>query len=119
MDDFERYSDYNEIDEPPKKNIAGLVIKIAILALCLIVALAMIVRVSLFNYYPDSMKRLYFNDTLTAYYNANGGELSAKTQELRAPYDDSDKGNFFADNLVSECCLGNHGENHDKDKQHA
>ncbi len=100
MDDFERYSDYNEIDESPKKSVVGLIIKIAILALCLLVAIAMIVRVAMFDYYPDSMKKLYFNDTLTAYYNANGGNLGAKTQNLRAPYDDADKGNFFADNLI-------------------
>ena len=100
MDDFERYRDYNEIDEPPRKNIVGLVIKVAIVALCLAIALFMVVRVMMFSYYPDSMKKVYFNDTLTAYYNANGGKISAKTQDLRAPYDDADKGNFFADNLI-------------------
>ena len=100
MDDFERYSDYNEIDESPKKSVAGLIIKIAIVAVCLLVLVAMIVRVMMFNYYPDGMKRLYFNDTLTAYYNAHGGRLDAKTQDLRAPYDDPNKGNFFADNLI-------------------
>ena len=100
MDDFERYSDYNEIDEPPKKNTVGLIIKVAIVALCLLVVIAMGVRVAMFYYYPDSMNKLYFNDTLTAYYNANDGKIGAKTQNLRAPYDDADKGNFFADNLI-------------------
>lgn len=100
MDDYERYSDYNEIDESPKKSVASKVIKIAIIAVCLIVVAAMAVRLIMFNYYPKAMKKLYFNDTLTAYYNAQGGNIGAKTQSLRAPYDDADDGNFFADNLI-------------------
>ena len=100
MDDFERYSDYNEIDESPKKSVVSLVLSVALVAACLLVIIAMSVRLTMFNYYPDGMKQLYFNDTLTAYYNARGGVLDAKTQNLRAPYDDADKGNFFADNLI-------------------
>ena len=45
------------------------------------------------------MEDIYFNDTLSEYYEASGGDISVKTQKLRAPYDDPDLGNFFADHL--------------------
>ena len=41
------------------------------------------------------MKKIYFNNTLTSFYNERGGEIGALTQGLRAPYDDEKKGNFF------------------------
>lgn len=100
MSDFERYGDYNEVDESPKKSRVLLVIKITALVLCFSVVALLLFRVFSFNYYPDSMKKLYFTDTLTAYYNEKGGDIGAKTQELRAPYDDAELGNFFCDNLI-------------------
>ena len=57
-------------------------------------------RVFSFNYYPSSVKNIYFNDSLTAFYNDREGDIGALTQSLRAPYDDADKGNFFCDNLI-------------------
>lgn len=102
MDDFERYGDYNEIEEdnPPRKNILGIIFKIV--AAVIIVAVIGVVgaRLFTFNYYPDSMKRLYFDDKLTAYYLHTGGDIGAITQKMRAPYDDADLGNFFCDNLI-------------------
>ncbi len=102
MDDFERYSDYNdyEDDEPRKKSRIGLILKILVAAVCLSVVGFLGFRLIVFNSYPDSMKELYFNDKLTAYYNATGGDIGAKTQNLRAEYDDPDEGNFFCDNLI-------------------
>ena len=52
------------------------------------------------NIYPKSIKNLYFNETLTEYYEQTGGEIGAKTQHIRFPYDDSENGNFFSDHLV-------------------
>ena len=102
MEDMERYSDYNEYedDEPKKKSRVGLVFKILIGVVCLSVVGILAFRIIIFNHYPESMKNLYFNDRLTAFYNENGGEIGALTQSLRAEYDDPDDGNFFADHLI-------------------
>ena len=40
MDDLERYGDYNEIDEPPKKNTLLTVLKFAVLAIIAAVVIA-------------------------------------------------------------------------------
>ncbi len=100
--DMERYGDYNEIDEPPrgKRNPVLLLIKILIALVCLSVVGILAFRMILFNYYPDSMTRLYFNDTLTDHYNELDGNIVAETQDMRFPYDDPDDGNFFCDNLI-------------------
>ena len=101
MDDMERYGDYNEIDEPPRgKSAASRIIKIAIALLCIFVVGFMAFRIFLFNYYPPEMKNIYFNDTLTAFYNERGGDIGAQTQEIRFPYDHEDKGRFFSDHLI-------------------
>ena len=101
MEDIERYGDYNEVDEAPGGD--GTVIKllkIGILALCAAVVGLILFRVILFNYYPKSIKDIYFNDSLTAYYESAGEDFSAKSQSLRAPYDDPDFASFFCDNLI-------------------
>ena len=102
MEDIERYGDYNEIDEPPggKKSIIFTVIKIMV-ALAIVAVVGVLgFRIYFFNYYPDSMKNIYFTEGITSYYNEKNGEINALTQNLRAPYDDADKGNFFCDNLI-------------------
>lgn len=100
--DMERYGDYNEIDEPPrgKRNPVIILIKIFIALVCITVVGILGFRMVLFNYYPDSMKKLYFNDTLTNHYNEMDGAIVAETQDMRFPYDDPDSGNFFCDNLI-------------------
>lgn len=102
MEDIERYGDYNEIDEPPsgKRNILFTAIKIMVAIAIVAVVGVLGFRIYFFNYYPDSMKNIYFTEGITEYYNENGGEINALTQNLRAPYDDADKGNFFCDNLI-------------------
>lgn len=101
MDDFERYGDYNEIDEPPgRKNLALLLLKILIGAVCLSVVGLLIFRMVLASYYPDSMKRIYFNDTLTEYYYENNGDIEILTQTVRYNTDNGDEGNFFAANVI-------------------
>ena len=102
MEDLERYSDYNEYEEdmPKKKSVVGIILKVLVAAVCVLVIGVLVFRMIVFDYYPDSMKKLYFNEKLGEYYSQTGGELGAKTQELRAPYDDPDKGNFFCDNLI-------------------
>ena len=100
MDDMERYGDYNEVDEPPRKSPVLLTIKIVALVLIFSVVGLLAVRLIMFNYYPDSMTKLYFNDKLTAFYNEKNGDIGAKTQKLKAPYDDETEANFFCSNLI-------------------
>ncbi len=99
MEDMERYGDYNEIDAPPSKNPVVVGLKILVVVVCFAVIGLLLFRIILFNYYPSSMTKLYFNDVLTEHYNAKGGSIAVKTQEIRFPYDDPDRGNFFCDNL--------------------
>lgn len=102
MEDMERYADYNEVDEAPDggKNPVVTLLKLLVLVLCFAVVGVLAFRVVLFNYYPSEISDLYFNKTLTDYYNSTDGDIGAKTQELRAPYDDPDFASFFCDNLI-------------------
>ena len=101
MSDFERYGDYNEVDEAPGKNPVGIFIKVVALTLCVCVIALIAFRMIIFNTYPNTMKQLTFdnNERLTAYYNENDGDIKVYTQSLRAGYDNPDEGNFFCDNL--------------------
>ena len=101
MEDMERYGDYNEVDEVPKsRGPMGWVIRILVAIVIIAVVGVLGFRLVLFEYYPKSIKNLYFNETLTEYYEQTGGEIGAKTQHIRFPYDDSENGNFFSDHLV-------------------
>ena len=102
MEDIERYGDYNEVDEAPggNKNPVAILLKALIVALCFLVVGVLAFRLVLFNYYPDEIKNVYFNEELTELYKNNDGNINAMTQTLRAPYDDPDFASFFADNLV-------------------
>ena len=102
MDNMERYGDYNEVDDTPggKKKAVSLILKILIFILGGAVAGVLIFRVVLFSYYPREIKNIYFNDTLAEYYEITGGDIGAETQNIRFPYDDSEDGNFFCDNLI-------------------
>lgn len=102
MEDLERYGDYNEYedDEPKKKGPIGLILKILIGVVCFAVIALLGARLILFNYYPDSIENIYFNEKLAGYYASTDGKIGAKTQNLSAPYDDPDVGNFFCDNLI-------------------
>ena len=101
MSDYERYGDYDdrEEDEPRSKSPVLLTLKIITAILCVGVIALIAFRMISFNKYPDSVKNLYFNDILTEHYNEKDGNISVKTQTLRAPYDDKDLGNFFCDYL--------------------
>jgi len=102
MEEMERYGDYNETDEAPQGNKSPVVtiLKISVIVLCALVIGVLAFRLILFNYYPKEIKNIYFNDTLTEYYNDTDGKIAAKTQSLRAPYDDPDNASFFCDNLI-------------------
>lgn len=102
-DDYERYGDYDNIeDDAPRgsRSRVGLILKLLVGLVCFGVVGILVFRIILFNNYPAAVKEVYFNDTLTDYYNAHSGSIGAKTQKLRAPYDDPDKGTFFCDHLI-------------------
>ena len=101
MSDYERYGDYNDIEEdlPKSKNPVVIALKIMIFAICIGVIGLIAFRMIIFNSYPASVKNVYFNDKLTSYYNENDGDIEIKTQKLLAPYDDEDEGNFFCKHL--------------------
>ena len=100
--DMERYGDYTEYEDdiPKSKSKFLLVMKILVALVCFSVVGILAFRLIIFNYYPDSVEKIYFTDNLKAYYNETNGEIGAKTQNLRAPYDNPDVANFFCDNLI-------------------
>ena len=102
MSDYERYGDYNDIEEdaPKSKSPVMLILKILIAVVCVGVVGLLAFRLIIFNAYPDSVKNIFFNEKLTAYYNEHSGNIGAKTQDIYAPYDDNEEGNFFCDHLV-------------------
>ena len=102
MEDFERYGDYDERDyeEHKKSGWLGIFLKVCIFAVCASVILILGFRLVIFKSYPANMKNIYFTDALTEYYHEKNGDINAKTQKLRAPYDNPDFANFFCDNLI-------------------
>ena len=100
--DMERYGDYTEYEEdiPKSKSKFLLIMKILVTVVCFSVVGILAFRLIIFNYYPDSIENIYFTDNLKAYYEQTDGDIGAKTQDLRAPYDDPDVANFFCDNLI-------------------
>ena len=100
--DMERYGDYTEFedDQPKKKTAVGTILSVIVAIVCTAVLCVLGLRVLVSGYYPKDMKRLFFNETLTAYYNENGGDIGAKSLEIRYPYDDAEDGKFFAGNLI-------------------
>ncbi len=104
MSDFERYGDYNEIEESPSKSITSKILKGLVFLVCVLVIGFLAFRLFIFNYYPDEITKLYFTEELTEHYNTTQGDIGALTQELlnssNFGYDDSKDGNFFARNFI-------------------
>ncbi|MBE6537404.1 MAG: hypothetical protein E7673_05570 [Ruminococcaceae bacterium] len=101
MSDYERYGDYDDIEEdlPKSKNPVIIALKIMIFIVCAGVIGLIAFRMIAFNTYPKSVKNVYFNEILKEHYDENDGNIEIKTQKLRAPYDDEEEGNFFCDYL--------------------
>ncbi|MBQ2876018.1 MAG: hypothetical protein IJE25_03325 [Clostridia bacterium] len=99
MDDMERYGDYNEVDESPRKSPVLRAIKLIAVVLIFAIIGFLAFRLFTVNYYPKNMKALEYTDALAAHYKEKGGNISVLTQKLKAPYDDEKDGNFFCDHL--------------------
>ena len=101
MEDMERYGDYDEIDEEPRKRGGiGIFLKVLVAVVCIAVIGVMVFRIVIFNSYPAEVSRLIFSDTLAEYYGATGGDIGAMTQSTRLSYDDPKEGNFFFGELI-------------------
>ena len=100
MSDYERYGDYNDIEEdaPRSNGPVLLILKILVAVVCVGVVGLIAFRLVLFNNYPDAAKELYFNSELTASAERDGAVM-VKAQSLSAPYDDPDVASFFCDYL--------------------
>ncbi len=99
MDDMERYGDYNEVDESPRKSPVLRIIKIVAIVLIFSIIGFLAFRLFTVNYYPKNMKSLHYSEALAEHYKAKGGDIKIVTQKLHAPYDDEKEGNFFCDHL--------------------
>ena len=98
MSDYERYGDYNDIEDdlPKSKNPVLIILKILTALICIGVIALLAFRLIIFNNYPESVKKVYFNDVLTKHYNANDGNIIVKTQNFNTHY-------FFSTRVV--CCF--------------
>lgn len=100
MEDMERYGDYNEVDTPPGRRTGLRVLAIIAALACFAVIALVVFRIIVANYYPASVKKIYFDPVLTEHYNSTGGNIGALTQNIRSEYDDPDEGNIFCDHLI-------------------
>ena len=100
MSDYERYADYDNIEEPPRRGPVGLIFKILGALICGGMIGLLAFRMILFRTYPASVSQIVFTDALTDYYQETNGRIGAQTQKLRSPYDDPNTGYFFCDHMI-------------------
>lgn len=103
MEDLERYSDDNAIDdeiEDGQRGIGKIIIRILVALCCILVIGVLGVRIFLSEYVPKEMRRLALTDSVIAYLDQKGEDVVAKTQSIRFSYDDEKAGTFFAENLI-------------------
>ena len=103
MEDLERYSDDNDLEEDydaGRRSGFAIFVKILVFVCCFLVVGVIGYRIYLSEYTPPEMKNLVYTESVKAHYLATGGKISAKTQNLRFSYDDEDRGTFFAEHLI-------------------
>lgn len=77
----------------------GKVIKIITISAILVFCAAVVLRIIFASYYPKDMKKIYYTDSLSDYYNENNG-MKAETQKIRVYYDNNKSGSFFASHPI-------------------
>ena len=103
MEDLERYSDDNAIDDELEEGNGGagkIILKILVAVCCILVIGVLGVRIFLSEHTPASMKNLAHTDSVVSYLKEKGGNAVVKTQSIRFSYDDEKNGTFFAENLI-------------------
>ena len=102
MADYERYGDYNDIEEDelgqkrPILRLVKILVSLTLFLFCGFLVFRMLVA----EYYPREMRKLTMTPVLTAYSETH--DLDPEKLKIRVPYDDNVRASFIADNLVIE-----------------
>ena len=102
MADYERYGDYNDIEEDelgqkrPILRLVKILVSLTLFLFCGFLVFRMLVA----EYYPREMRKLTMTPGLTAYSETH--DLDPEKLKIRVPYDDNVRASFIADNLVIE-----------------
>ena len=103
MEDYERYGDYNNVDDDGKygrhRPILRL-LKILVTVTLFLFSGFLVFRLIVAEYYPRELRGLRMTEPLSAY--AESNDLSPEKLKIDVPYDNNVRANFIADNLVIE-----------------
>ena len=103
MADYERYGDYNDIDDD--KQVGGRrpvlrLLRWLVSATLFLFCGFLLFRLIVAEYYPRDLRAFRMTPVLSAY--AETHDLSPEKVKIRVPYDDNVRASFIADNLVIE-----------------
>jgi len=103
MADYERYGDYNDIDDD--KQVGGRrpvlrLLRWLVSATLFLFCGFLLFRLIVAEYYPRDLRAFRMTPALSAY--AETHDLSPEKMKIRVPYDDNVRASFIADNLVIE-----------------
>ena len=102
MADYERYGDYDEIDDGntgrkrPVLRLLKILVSVALFLFCGFLVFRMVVA----EYYPRDLRVFRMTPALTAY--AETHDLEPEKLKISVPYDDNVRASFIADNLLIE-----------------
>ena len=102
MADYERYGDYNDIDDGgsgqkrPILRLLKILVSLSLFLFCGFLVFRLIVA----EYYPRELRKLTMTPPLTAYSETH--DLSPEKLKITVPYDDNVRASFIADNLLIE-----------------
>lgn len=102
MSDYERYGDYNDIDDGtprgryPVWRLLRILVSVTLFLFCGFLLFRLIVA----EYYPKEVRDFRMTPAVAAY--ADGNDLDLEKMKIRVPYDDNVRASFIADNLVIE-----------------
>ena len=106
MSDYERYGDYNSVDEEEEEghrpSPVWKIVKITLLAVLLFVCLTLAARLIISGYYPRAMRSLYMTDALKAYRESSALHTERIEIDDDFRFDDPKFASFCADNLIVE-----------------
>ncbi len=106
MADYERYGDYNEIDEDRvgRKRPVLRLLKILVTVALFLFSGFLVFRLLVAEYYPRELRAFRMTPAVTEY--AETHDLAPEKMKIRVPYDDNVRASFIADNLVIERSAG-------------